>query len=91
MAENPRRKRIGKLDTLGSVLLEHSKVYKELRNGRIEPILAYRLSGMLVNHRTILEAQVIESQLVETRKELEKLRADPPILLNHMPLSPTKN
>ena len=31
------RKRIGPLDTAGSVAIENAKVYKELRRGRIEP------------------------------------------------------
>ncbi len=30
------RKRIGPLDTAGSVAIENAKVYKELRRGRIE-------------------------------------------------------
>ena len=43
------RKRIGPLDTAGSVATENAKVYKELRRGRIEPSLASRLSQILIN------------------------------------------
>ena len=49
------RKRIGPLDTAGSVAVENAKVYKELRRGRIEPSLASRLSQILINQRVILE------------------------------------
>lgn len=50
------RKRIGPLDTAGSVAVENAKVYKELRRGRIEPSLASRLSQILINQRVILES-----------------------------------
>ena len=50
------RKRIGPLDTAGSVAIENAKVYKELRRGRIEPSLASRLSQILINQRVILES-----------------------------------
>ena len=50
------RKRIGPLDTAGSVAVENAKVYKELRRGRIEPSLASRLSQILINQRVIIES-----------------------------------
>ena len=50
------RKRIGPLDTAGSVAVENARVYKELRRGRIEPSLASRLSQILINQRVILES-----------------------------------
>ena len=50
------RKRIGLLNTAGSVASENAKVYKELRRGRIEPALASRLSQILINQRVMLEA-----------------------------------
>jgi hypothetical protein len=48
------RKRIGPLDTAGSVAIENAKVYKELRRGRLEPSLASRLSQILINQRVII-------------------------------------
>jgi hypothetical protein len=72
-----RRKRIGPLDTIGSVLKEHSLVYKELRRGRIEPTLATRLSTMLVNHRSMLEVELLERQIEEMRQMLASERAIP--------------
>ena len=74
------RKRIGKLDTIGSVLREHSLVYKELRRGRIEPALATRLSGVLVNHRSMLEVAILEAQVDEMRQLLASDRAVPPLI-----------
>jgi hypothetical protein len=47
------RKRIGPLDTAGSIAVENAKVYKELRRGRITPALASRLSQILINQRVI--------------------------------------
>ena len=74
------RKRIGNLDTIGSVLREHSLVYKELRRGRIEPALATRLSGVLVNHRSMLEVAILEAQVDEMRQLLASDRAAPPLI-----------
>jgi hypothetical protein len=62
------RKRIGPLDTAGSVAIENAKVYKELRRGRIEPSLASRLSQILINQRVILEAW-------DAQKRIEQLEA----------------
>jgi hypothetical protein len=66
MAE--RRKRVGPLDTAGSVACENAKVYKELRRGRIEPSLASRLSQILINQRVILESW-------DATKRIEQLEA----------------
>jgi hypothetical protein len=55
---------------VGSVLREHALVYKELRRGRIEPTLATRLSTMQVNHRTMLEVELLERQIEEMRQML---------------------
>jgi len=63
------RKRIGPLDTAGSVAVENAKVYKELRRGRIEPALASRLSQILINQRVILET-------VDAEKRIGPLKTD---------------
>jgi hypothetical protein len=62
------RKRIGPLDTAGSVASENAKVYKELRRGRIEGSLASRLSQILINQRVILESW-------DAQKRIEQLEA----------------
>jgi hypothetical protein len=62
------RKRIGPLDTAGSVAVENAKVYKELRRGRIEPSLASRLSQILINQRVILDSW-------DAQKRIEQLEA----------------
>jgi hypothetical protein len=66
------RKRIGPLDTAGSVAVENAKVYKELRRGRIEPSLASRLSQVLINQRVILESFDAEKRIAQLEALLEK-------------------
>ena len=60
------RKRIGPLDTAGSVAVENAKVYKELRRGRIEPSLASRLC-----QRVILESFEAEKRIAQLEALLE--------------------
>jgi len=66
------RKRIGPLDTAGSVAVENAKVYKELRRGRIEPSLASRLSQILINQRVILESFDAEKRISQLEALLEQ-------------------
>jgi hypothetical protein len=66
------RKRIGPLDTAGSVAIENAKVYKELRRGRIEPSLASRLSQILINQRVILESWDATKRIEQLESLLEK-------------------
>ena len=65
------RKRIGPLDTAGSVAVENAKVYKELRRGRIEPSLASRLSQILINQRVIIETWEAEKRIAQLEALLE--------------------
>jgi hypothetical protein len=65
------RKRIGPLDTAGSVAIENAKVYKELRRGRIEPSLASRLSQILINQRVIIETWDAEKRIAQLEAALE--------------------
>ena len=65
------RKRIGPLDTAGSVAVENAKVYKELRRGRIEPALASRLSQILINQRVILESFEAERRMAQLEALLD--------------------
>jgi hypothetical protein len=66
------RKRIGPLDTAGSVAIENAKVYKELRRSRIEPTLATRLSQILINQRVILESWDAQKRIEQLEALLEK-------------------
>jgi hypothetical protein len=59
------------------MLFEHGKVYRELRQGRIESTLASHLSAMLVNHRSMLEVALLEQQIEEMRQMLASDRAVP--------------
>jgi len=65
------RKRIGPLDTAGSVAVENAKVYKELRRGRIEPALASCLSQVLINQRVILESFDAEKRIQQLEALLD--------------------
>ena len=65
------RKRIGPLDTAGSVAVENAKVYKELRRGRLDPSLASRLSQILINQRVILESFENEKRIAQLEAMLE--------------------
>jgi hypothetical protein len=71
MADQRKRWRIGRLDTVGSVMTENGKVYKELRRGRIEPSLASRLSQILINQRVIIETAEAEKRIAELEPALE--------------------
>ena len=64
------RKRIGPLDTAGSVAVENAEVYKELRRGRIEPSLASRLSQILINQR-VIESFEAEKRIAQLEALLE--------------------
>jgi hypothetical protein len=55
------RKRIGPLDTAGSVAVENAKVYEELRRGRIDPSLASR--QIPINQRVILDSFDAEKRI----------------------------
>jgi hypothetical protein len=62
------RIRISKLETVGQVAIENARVYREMRRGKLEPSLASRASGILINQRVILET-------VDAEKRIEQLEA----------------
>ena len=66
------RKRIGPLNSAGSVATENAKVYKELRRGRIDPSLASRLSQILINQRVILESWDATKRIEQLESLLER-------------------
>ncbi|HLO22935.1 MAG TPA: hypothetical protein VK193_05910 [Methyloceanibacter sp.] len=59
------------------MLFEHGKIYRELRQGRLEPSLASRLSAILMNHRSMLEVALLEQQIEEMRQLLASERSIP--------------
>jgi hypothetical protein len=59
------------LDTIGSVLREHSLVYKELRRGRIEPTLASLLPSGVTICRSLTAAASVRSSNAINRRILE--------------------
>jgi hypothetical protein len=66
------RIRVTRLENVGQVAMEHAKVYRELRRGKLEATLASRLSGILVNHRAILEQVDAEKRIAELERLLEE-------------------
>jgi hypothetical protein len=63
-------KRVGPLLTAGAVAVENARVYKEFRNGKLEPSVASRLSTILMNQRVILEASDVEGRISEMEAQL---------------------
>ena len=57
-------------------MFEHGKIYRELRQGRLEPSLASRLSAILMNHRSMLEVALLQ-QIEEMRQLLASERSIP--------------
>ena len=68
-----KRIRIGRLDTAGGIAYEHGKILKKLMREMIDPQLATRLSGMVVNQRTLIEYENAEKRIAELEALLEKL------------------
>lgn len=64
------RKRIGRLETIGAVMVENAKVYRELRRGKLEPSIASRLSTILLNQRQLIETEMLEAQIEQMRQQL---------------------
>ena len=65
MAETQPRKRIGPLDTIGGVVTELGKVYREARRGVLDIGDATRLTYILRELRCALEAGDIERRIEE--------------------------
>ena len=65
MAEKQPRKRIGNLNTIGGVVGEMAKVYREARRGELTTKDAGRFVHMLSQLRAALEAGDIERRIEE--------------------------
>ena len=70
-----KRIRTTRLENTGQVAAEHAKVYRELRQNKIDAPLASRMSAILVNHRVILEQVNAEARIAELEALVEKLTA----------------
>lgn len=62
-SERQRNIRIGPLDTVGGVVTEMGRVYREARRGEMKTEKASRLVYMLTQLRAALETGVIEERL----------------------------
>ena len=63
MTEDTNKVRIGKLHSLGGVLKELGRVYREARRGELDDQTAVRLASILREMRACLEASAIEGRL----------------------------
>jgi len=55
MSDRPRKIRVARLDTIGGVVTEMGKVYREARRGNLETLDATRLCSVLAEIRRGLE------------------------------------
>ena len=55
MSERKRKVRVGKLDTIGGVVTEMGKIYRQARRGNLETLDAVRLARVLCEIRRALE------------------------------------
>ena len=58
-----KKKRVGKLDTLGGVLTEMGRVYREMRNKELDTLEGSRLVSALTQIRGTLELSELELRL----------------------------
>lgn len=63
MTERQRKVRVGPLDTIGGVVCEMAKVYREARREEIEVEVASKLVYMLSQMRSALEVVMLEARV----------------------------
>ena len=63
MTDRQRKVRIGHLDTLGGILLEMGRVYRQARHEEIDTVDGSRLVSMLREMRAVLELSELETRL----------------------------
>ncbi len=70
MSDAPRKTRVGSLSTVGGVVSEQAKVYRECRKGGLDSEVAARLVRMLSEIRVGLEVGQLEARIaaLEARK-----------------------
>ena len=64
MSEKKRKVRIGRLDTVGSVVVELGRVYRKARRGELDVGDATRLAMILREIRCALEVSELEQRLL---------------------------
>lgn len=62
---NNAKPRIGPLNTVGGVITEMGKVYRETRRGELESVEGSRLVSMLTQLRTAIEDGEFERRLLD--------------------------
>ncbi len=79
MSERKRRVRVGKLDTVGGVVTELGKIYREARRGELDTLDATRLARVLCEIRRALEGNASSAiflsdpiQVSEARQEFDR-------------------
>ena len=68
------QRRIGKLDTVGAIIGELGKVYKDLHRDRIDSLKAVRMASILSALRMTLEASDLENRIRELEKTVAETR-----------------
>ena len=68
-----KRIRASRLESVGQVASEHAEVWRKLKQGKIDPPLASRMSAILVNHRSILETGSVEAKLTAMEERIADL------------------
>ena len=68
----PGQLRPGRLRTVGDVRAELAQIYRDARVGRLETPVATRLTYLLAVLQKAIEAETLESRIVELEKRLPK-------------------
>ncbi len=63
MSDEPKKTRVGRLSTVGGVVTEQAKVYREARKGELDSETAARLVRMLSEIRVGLEVGALEARI----------------------------
>lgn len=63
MTDDAKKVRIGRLDTIGGVITEMGRVYRQARRKELDTLDANRLVGILAQIRTTMELSEIEERM----------------------------
>lgn len=82
----PRKKRVGSLKTVGQIITESARLYREARRGEIQASDASKLASILVGMRQAVEITEIKGEIDTLRREIsgEKSPAALPIPLRRI-------
>ena len=73
MSDGKRNVRVGKLDSVGGVLTEMGKLYREARRGDLDTLDATRLCSVLSEIRRCLELGELERRVLELEARREAI------------------